>query len=172
MIVSVGRGNVGSLACACASGAGRHGAITKSTLSLTGSYPPSTTGHRGDLECEHATGEPTLIAKSATFSCRLALQVHENVAQTAILDRRGALGDPKCPYVTVGVPECLGSCCHLANLDYFWRSRESAGMNRSGGGDGRALRRGVSDPGGPGVMRRGPVRAWRSVDRGTCRPGY
>jgi hypothetical protein len=30
-----------------------------------------------------------------------------------------ALGDPKFPYVTLGVPKCLGSCCNLANLDSF-----------------------------------------------------
>src|SRR5215472_8097584 len=30
----------------------------------------------------------------------------------------------------------------------------------------------ASDPRRPRVMRRRPVRAWRSVDRGTCRPGY
>ena len=49
---------------------------------------------------------------------------------------------------------------------------ESAGINRHGGGDGRALRRRASDPRRPRVMRRRPARAWRSVDRGTCRPGY
>src|SRR6266542_4066566 len=49
---------------------------------------------------------------------------------------------------------------------------ESAGINRHEGGDGRALRRRASDPRRPQVMRRRPVRAWRSVDRGTCRPGY
>src|SRR6266511_4408207 len=49
---------------------------------------------------------------------------------------------------------------------------ESAGINRHEGGDGRALRRRASDPRRPRVMRRRPVRAWRSVDRGTCRPGY
>ena len=48
----------------------------------------------------------------------------------------------------------------------------SAGINRHGGGDGRALRRRGSDPRRPRVMRRRPARAWRSVDRGTCRPGY
>ena len=31
---------------------------------------------------------------------------------------------------------------------------------------------GLADPRRPRVMRRRPVRAWRSVDRGTCRPGY
>ena len=50
--------------------------------------------HRGNLECEDATGEPTLIAKSATFSCTLRAKPHENVAQTAILDRRVHLGTP------------------------------------------------------------------------------
>jgi hypothetical protein len=30
----------------------------------------------------------------------------------------------------------------------------------------------ASDPRRPRVMRRRPVRAWRSVDRGTRRPGY
>jgi hypothetical protein len=49
---------------------------------------------------------------------------------------------------------------------------ESAGINRHGGGDGRALRRRASDPRRPRVMRRRPARAWRSVGRGTCRPGY
>ncbi len=49
---------------------------------------------------------------------------------------------------------------------------ESAGINRHGGGDGRALRRRASDPRRPRVMRRRPARAWRSVDRGTRRPGY
>jgi transposase len=49
---------------------------------------------------------------------------------------------------------------------------ESAGINRHGGGAGRALRRRGSDPRRPRVMRRWPARAWRSVDRGTCRPGY
>jgi hypothetical protein len=48
----------------------------------------------------------------------------------------------------------------------------SAGINRHGGGDGRALRRRTSDPRRPRVMRRRPARVWRSVDRGTCRPGY
>src|SRR6266540_7363753 len=43
---------------------------------------------------------------------------------------------------------------------------ESAGINRHEGGDGRALRRRASDPRRPRVMRRRPVRAWRSVDRG------
>src|SRR6266540_5667061 len=52
------------------------------------------------------------------------------------------------------------------------RRWESAGINRHEGGDGRALRRRASDPRRPRVMRRRPVRAWRSVDRGTCRPGY
>src|SRR5271165_1145683 len=50
--------------------------------------------------------------------------------------------------------------------------RESAGINRHGGGDGRALRRRASDPRRPRAMRRRPARAWRSVGRGTCRPGY
>ena len=49
---------------------------------------------------------------------------------------------------------------------------ESAGINRHGGGDGRVLRRRASDPRRPRVMRRRPARAWRSVDRGTRRPGY
>ncbi|GEM_PF-3020599 len=49
---------------------------------------------------------------------------------------------------------------------------ESAGINRHGGGDERALRRRTSDPRRPRVMRRRPARAWRSVGRGTCRPGY
>jgi len=40
---------------------------------------------------------------------------------------------------------------------------ESAGMNRHGGGDGRALRRRASDPRRPRVMRRRSARAWRSV---------
>jgi hypothetical protein len=31
---------------------------------------------------------------------------------------------------------------------------------------------GLANPRRPRVMRRRPVRAWRSVDRGTCRPGY
>jgi hypothetical protein len=31
---------------------------------------------------------------------------------------------------------------------------------------------GASDPRRPRVMRRRPVRAWRSVDGGRCRPGY
>ena len=52
------------------------------------------------------------------------------------------------------------------------RSFKSAGINRLGGGDGRALRRRASNPRRPRVMRRRPARAWRSVDRGTCRPGY
>src|SRR6266511_3885142 len=52
------------------------------------------------------------------------------------------------------------------------RRWESAGINQHEGGDGRALRRRASDPRRPRVMRRRPVRAWRSVDRGTCRPGY
>ena len=30
---------------------------------------------------------------------------------------------------------------------------------------------GLANPRRPRVMRRRPVRAWRSVDRGTCRPG-
>src|SRR5664280_819431 len=49
---------------------------------------------------------------------------------------------------------------------------ESAGMTRHGEGDGNALHRRSSDPRWPRVMRRRPARAWRSVDRGTCRPGY
>ena len=53
-----------------------------------------------------------------------------------------------------------------------WARGESAGINRSGGGDGRALRRRASDPRRPRAMRRRPARAWRSVGRGTCRPGY
>src|SRR6266498_4420851 len=53
-----------------------------------------------------------------------------------------------------------------------WVGWESAGINRHEGGDGRALRRRASDPRRPRGMRRRPVRAWRSVDRGTCRPGY
>ena len=53
-----------------------------------------------------------------------------------------------------------------------WARGESAGINRSGGGDGRALRRRASDPRRPRVMRGVPQGAWRSVDRGTCRPGY
>src|SRR6266568_9457282 len=52
------------------------------------------------------------------------------------------------------------------------RVEESAGINRHGGGDGRALRRRASGQRRPRVMRRRPARAWRSVDRGTCRPGY
>ena len=39
---------------------------------------------------EKPMGEPTLIAKSATFSCSLALQVHENVALSPIKDEDGA----------------------------------------------------------------------------------
>src|SRR6185369_2244646 len=31
---------------------------------------------------------------------------------------------------------------------------------------------GLANPRRPRVMRRRPVRAWLSVDRGTCRPGY
>ena len=50
--------------------------------------------------------------------------------------------------------------------------RESAGINRHGGGDGRALRRRASVPRRPSAMRRRPARAWRSVGMGTCRPGY
>jgi hypothetical protein len=48
----------------------------------------------------------------------------------------------------------------------------SAGINRHGGGDGRALRRRGSDPRRPRVMRRRLRGRRRSVDRGTCRPGY
>jgi hypothetical protein len=49
---------------------------------------------------------------------------------------------------------------------------ESAGINRLGGGDARALRRRSSEPRRPSAMRRRPARAWRSVGMGTCRPGY
>ena len=31
---------------------------------------------------------------------------------------------------------------------------------------------GLATHGGPELMRRRPARAWRSVNRGTCRPGY
>ncbi len=57
-------------------------------------------------------------------------------------------------------------------LGFSYGFRESAGINRHGGGDGRALRRRASDPRRPRAMRRRPARAWRSVGRGTCRPGY
>jgi hypothetical protein len=49
---------------------------------------------------------------------------------------------------------------------------ESAGRNRHGAGDERALHRRSSDPRCPRVMRWRPARAQRSVDRGTCRLGY
>jgi len=49
---------------------------------------------------------------------------------------------------------------------------ECAGINRLGGGDGKALRRRSSDPRRPRVMRRCSRGCRRSVDRGTCRPGY
>jgi len=48
----------------------------------------------------------------------------------------------------------------------------SAGINRHGEGDENALRRRGSDPRWPRVMRRRPQGRRRSVDRGTCRPGY
>jgi hypothetical protein len=48
----------------------------------------------------------------------------------------------------------------------------SAGINRHGEGDENALRRRSSDPPWPRVMRRRPQGRRRSVDRGTCRPGY
>ena len=49
---------------------------------------------------------------------------------------------------------------------------ESAGINRHGVEDERALHRRSSEPRWPRVMRWRPVREQRSVDRGTCRPGY
>ncbi len=49
--------------------------------------------------------------------------------------------------------------------------RESAGINRHGGGDGRALRRRASDPRRPSAMRRRPARAWRSVSHGHVQAG-
>ena len=63
-------------------------------------------------------------------------------------------------------------------VDETWRGRrwvvetECAGINRLGGGDGKALRRRSSDPRRPRVMRRCSRGCRRSVDRGTCRPGY
>jgi hypothetical protein len=62
--------------------------------------------------------------------------------------------------------------------DETWRGRrwvvetECAGINRLGGGDGKALRRRSSDPRRLRVMRRCSRGCRRSVDRGTCRPGY
>jgi catechol 2,3-dioxygenase-like lactoylglutathione lyase family enzyme len=47
-----------------------------------------------------------------------------------------------------------------------------AGINRHGEGDESALHRRSSDPRWPRVMRRRPRGRRRSVDRGTCRPGY
>ena len=48
----------------------------------------------------------------------------------------------------------------------------SAGINRHGEGDGRALHRRSSDPRWPRVMRRRSRGRRRSVDRGTCGLGY
>jgi len=48
----------------------------------------------------------------------------------------------------------------------------SAGINRQGVGDERALRRRISDPRWPRVMRRRLRGRRRSVDRGTCGLGY
>ena len=47
---------------------------------------------------------------------------------------------------------------------------ESAGINRHGDGDGRALHRRSSDPWWPRAMRWRPARAQRSVSQGTHRP--
>ena len=48
----------------------------------------------------------------------------------------------------------------------------SAGINRHGVGDERALHRRISDPRWPRVMRRRSRGRRRSVDRGTCGLGY
>src|SRR4051794_32809915 len=48
----------------------------------------------------------------------------------------------------------------------------SAGINRHGEGDGRALHRRSSDPRWPRVMRRRSRGRRRSVGRGTCGLGY
>ena len=70
------------------------------------------------------------------------------------------------------VVEVLNAVFEADFLGFSYGFRESAGINRHGGGDGRALRRRASDPRRPRAMRRRPARAWRSVGRGTCRPGY
>ena len=72
---------------------------------------------------------------------------------------------------TTSMGHCCGCAARLSSIDVP-SLRESAGINRHGGGDGRALRRRASVPRRPSAMRRRPARAWRSVGMGTCRPGY
>jgi non-ribosomal peptide synthetase component F len=87
-------------------------------------------------------------------------------------DFRSVLGRfGEVPFLVSQTPQVLLDCQIAESAESLVVS-ESAGINRHGEGDERALHRRVSAPRWPRVMRRRPARAWRSVDRGTCRPGY
>ena len=99
---------------------------------------------------------PRLVAYTASKAALTS--VTKNLSKSRAKD--GILVNCICPgtIVTASFTEQLKEMC--------------AGINRLGGGDGKALRRRSSDPRRPRVMRRCPRGYRRSVDRGTCRPGY